>query len=291
MRESLIADDRATTLLPACPLMHGTGWFTTNTCLAEGGRIVLLANRRYDPVELLDTVEREKVNGLVIVGDPFSRPLVDALNARPGHWDLSSLALMISSGAMWSESIKKELLRHHPGMLLVDAFSSSEALGMGMSVSGAGNAAATAKFTLGPEVKVLKDDGAEVTPGSDEIGVLALGGRNPLGYYKDEEKSERTFKTIDGVRYSVPGDFAQVDTDGTIHLLGRGSVCINSGGEKIFPEEVEEVLKTHAGVRDAVVVGIPHPLFGEEIVGVIELAATAPGRAEQTVRRRPPRPR
>ena len=184
---------------------------------------------------------------------------------------------MVSSGAMWSESIKKGLLRHHPGMLLVDAFSSSEAIGMGMSVSGAGNAAATAKFTLGPDVKVLKDDGTEVTPGSDEVGVLALGGRNPLGYYKDEEKSDRTFKTINGVRYSVPGDFAQVDTDGTIHLLGRGSVCINSGGEKIFPEEVEEVLKTHEAIRDAVVVGIPHPVFGEEIVGVIELAGDSPG--------------
>jgi acyl-CoA synthetase (AMP-forming)/AMP-acid ligase II len=283
VRQSLVANPGATTLLPACPLMHGTGWFTTNTCLAEGGRIVLLASRKYDPVELLDTVEREKVNGLVIVGDPFSRPLLDALNARPGHWDLSSLMLMVSSGAMWSESIKKELLHHHPGMLLVDAFSSSEALGMGMSVSGAGNAAATAKFTLGPDVKVLKDDGSEVTPGSDEIGVLALGGRNPLGYYKDEKKSDRTFKTINGVRYSVPGDFAQVDTDGTIHLLGRGSVCINSGGEKIFPEEVEEALKTHEAIRDAVVVGIPHPIFGEEIVGVIELSGPDPATTEAEV--------
>jgi acyl-CoA synthetase (AMP-forming)/AMP-acid ligase II len=216
------------------------------------------------------------VNGLVIVGDPFSRPLLDALDAQPGHWDLGSLMLVISSGAMWSESIKKDLLRHYPGMLLVDAFSSSEALGMGMSVSGAGNAAATAKFTLGPDVKVLKDDGTEVAPGSDEIGVLALGGRNPLGYYKDEEKSDRTFRTINGVRYSVPGDFAQVDTDGTIHLLGRGSVCINSGGEKIFPEEVEEALKTHDAIRDAVVVGIPHPIFGEEIIGVIEASGVTP---------------
>jgi 3-oxocholest-4-en-26-oate---CoA ligase len=276
VRQSLTTDDRATTLMPACPLMHGTGWFTTNTCLAEGGRIALLTSRKYDPVELLDTVAREKVNGLVIVGDPFSRPLLDALDAQPGHWDLSSLMLVISSGAMWSESIKTDLLRHHPGMLLVDAFSSSEAIGMGTSVSGAGNAAATAKFALGPDVKVLKDDGTEVTPGSDEIGVLALGGRNPLGYYKDEEKSENTFRTIKGVRYSVPGDFAQVDTDGTIHLLGRGSVCINSGGEKIFPEEVEEALKTHESIRDAVVVGIPHPTFGEEIVGVIETGGATP---------------
>jgi fatty-acyl-CoA synthase len=110
-----------------------------------------------------------------------------------------------------------------------------------------------------------------VEPGSDEVGVLALGGRNPLGYYKDEEKSGRTFKEIDGVRYSVPGDYAQVDADGTIHLLGRGSVCINSGGEKIFPEEVEEALKTHDAVRDAVVVGVPHPTYGEQIVAVVEL--------------------
>jgi fatty-acyl-CoA synthase len=261
------------TLMPACPLMHGTGGFTANTTLAEGGRVCLLESRKFDPVELLDTVEREHVNGLVIVGDPFSRPLLGALDAQPGHWDLSSLMMMISSGAMWSESIKQELLAHHAGMLLVDAFSSSEALGMGVSVSGAGAAAETAKFTLGPTVKVLTEEGREVVPGSEEIGVLALGGRNPLGYYKDEEKSDRTFKVIDGVRYSIPGDFAQVDTDGTIHLLGRGSVCINSGGEKIFPEEVEESLKTHAAVGDAVVVGIPHETYGEQIVAVVELSA------------------
>jgi fatty-acyl-CoA synthase len=272
VREALSANPGGVTLMPACPLMHGTGSFTANTTLAEGGRVCLLENRRYDPVELLDTVEREKVNGLVIVGDPFSRPLLSALGEQPGHWDLSSLMMVISSGAMWSEAIKQELLAHHAGMLLVDAFSSSEALGMGVSISGAGNAAATAKFTLGPDVKVLTEDGHEVTPGSEEIGVLALGGRNPLGYYKDEEKSDRTFKLIDGVRYSIPGDFAQVETDGTIRLLGRGSVCINSGGEKIFPEEVEEALKTHDAVRDAVVVGIPHVTYGEQIVAVVELA-------------------
>jgi fatty-acyl-CoA synthase len=272
IRDTLTANPMAVTLMPAAPLMHGTGGFTANTTLSEGGRVCLLESRKYDPVELLDTVEREKVNALVIVGDPFSRPLLSALDAEPpGHWDLSSLMMMVSSGAMWSESIKQELLAHHAGMLLVDAFSSSEALGMGMSVSGAAGAAQTAKFTLGPDVKVLTEDGREVAPGSEEVGVLALGGRNPLGYYKDEEKSDRTFKVIDGVRYSIPGDFAQVDSDGTIHLLGRGSVCINSGGEKIFPEEVEEALKTHALVRDAVVVGIPHETYGEQIVAVVEL--------------------
>jgi len=277
VRESVAAGRIDLTLLPACPLMHGTGGFTANVILSEGGRVVLLEQRKYDPVELLDTVQREHVNCLVIVGDPFSRPLIAALDNHPAaRWDLSSLAMVISSGAMWSESIKEELLAHNEHMLLVDTFSSSEALGMGMSVSGRGNAASTASFTLGPDVKVLSEAGGEVAPGSEEIGILALGGRNPLGYYKDTEKSDRTFRLIDGVRYSIPGDFAQVRADGSIHLLGRGSVCINSGGEKIFPEEVEEVLKTHGAVRDAVVVGIPHPTFGEQIVAVIELDPAAP---------------
>jgi acyl-CoA synthetase (AMP-forming)/AMP-acid ligase II len=271
VRTSLEASPGGVTILPACPLMHGTGNFPSNTVLAEGGRVCLLESRRYDPLELLETIAREKVNALVFVGDPFALPLLTALDEHPGKWDLSSLFMIISSGAMWSEPVKQGLLAHQPGMFLVDAFSSSEALGMGVSVSASGAAAKTASFTLGPDVKVLTEDGRQVEPGSDEVGVLALGGRNPLGYYKDEEKSQRTFKEIDGVRYSIPGDYAQVDTDGTIHLLGRGSVSINSGGEKIFPEEVEEALKTHEAVRDAVVIGIPHPTYGEQIVAVVEL--------------------
>ena len=271
VRASLEASPGGAILMPACPLMHGTGAFTANTVLAEGGRVCLLESRKYDPSEMLDTVAREKVNGLVIVGDPFSLPLLAVLDEHPGEWDLSSLVMIISSGAMWSEPVKQRLLAHHPGMILADAFSSSEALGMGISVSGGGTAAMTASFTLGPDVRVLTEDGREVESGSDEVGVLALGGRNPLGYYKDEEKSGGTFKEIDGVRYSIPGDYAQIDADGTIHLLGRGSVCINSGGEKIFPEEVEEALKTHPAVRDAVVVGVPHPTYGEQIVAVVEL--------------------
>ena len=280
VRATLEAGPASVTLMPACPLMHGTGAFTANTILAEGGRVCLLESRKYDPAEMLDTVEREKVNGLVIVGDPFSRPLLAALDENPGKWDLSSLMMIISSGAMWSEPVKERLLAHHGAMILADAFSSSEALGMGMSVSGGGAAAKTASFTLGPDVKVLSEDGREVAPGSEEVGVLALGGRNPLGYYKDEEKSDRTFKEIDGVRYSIPGDYAQVDADGTIHLLGRGSVCINSGGEKIFPEEVEEALKTHDAVHDAVVVGVPHPTYGEQIVAVVEPVVGAPPPSE-----------
>jgi fatty-acyl-CoA synthase len=271
VRESLESSGPGMSLMPACPLMHGTGGFTACECLSEGGRVVLLEGRRFDPVELLDTVAREGVNGLVIVGDPFGRPILAELERHPGRWDLTSLVGIISSGAMWSEEVKQGLLRHHPNMLLVDAFSSSEALGMGSSVSSAGSAAKTAEFTLGPEVKVLAPDGTPLEPGSEQVGVLALGGRNPLGYYKDPEKSDATFKVYDGVRYSIPGDYAQVRADGTIHLLGRGSVCINTAGEKVFPEEVEEALKTHEKVVDAVVVGVPDERFGESIVAVVEL--------------------
>ncbi len=280
VREELEANGPGMSLLPACPLMHGTGSFTTMECLSEAGRIVLLASRHFEPAELFDTVDAEQVNGLVIVGDPFARPLLAALDARPGHWDLSSLAGIVSSGAMWSEPVKEGLLRHRPTLLLVDAFSSSEAIGMGTSVSSGESAATTAEFVLGPEVKVLDAEGQEVAPGSGEVGVLALGGRNPLGYYKDEDKSAATFKVIDGVRYSIPGDFAQVRADGTIHLLGRGSVCINTGGEKVYPEEVEEALKGDPAVGDAVVVGIPNERFGEEVVAVVEPVVGPNGTAE-----------
>ncbi len=273
VRAELERSGRGMTLLPACPLMHGTGGFTALECLSEGGRVVTLTSRQFDPVELLDTVVREQVNGLIIVGDVFAKPILASLDAHPGRWDLTSLVGIISSGVMWSEETKQGLLGHYPGMLLIDAFSSSEAVGMGTSVSSGSSSARTARFSLGPDVRVLDSDGRDVEPGSGRSGVLALGGRIPLGYYKDEAKSAATFRTIDGVRYSVPGDFAEVGADGSIHLLGRGSVVINTGGEKVYPEEVEEVIKTLDGVADAVVVGIPDERFGEEIVAVVEPAA------------------
>ena len=278
VRGELERSGRGMTLLPACPLMHGTGGFTALECLSEGGRVVTLASRTFDPEELLDTVVREQVNGLIIVGDVFAKPILAALDAHPGRWDLTSLVGIISSGVMWSEETKEGLLRHYPGMLLVDAFSSSEAIGMGTSVSSGTDSARTARFVLGPEVRVLDPDGRDVEPGSGRSGVLALGGRIPVGYYKDEAKTSATFRTIDGVRYSVPGDYAEVGADGSIHLLGRGSVVINTGGEKVYPEEVEEAIKTLDGVADAVVVGLPNDRFGEEIVAVVEpTAGTDPG--------------
>jgi acyl-CoA synthetase (AMP-forming)/AMP-acid ligase II len=259
--------------LPACPLMHGTGAFTAFQTMCMGGGVAVLTSRSLDVIELLDTIEREKVNTLAIVGDAFARPMLAALDDNPGRWDISSLIMVVSSGVMWSEPVKQGLLRHHAGMFLVDAFSSSEALGMGQSVSSAGGAVKTAKFVLGDNARVITDDGRDVQPGSGEMGRVAVKGRTPIGYYKDPEKSARTFLEIEGERYSVPGDYATVEADGTLRLLGRGSVVINTGGEKVYPEEVEEVLKEHPAVRDAVVVGLPDERFGEIICAWVEPAA------------------
>ena len=187
---------------------------------------------------------------------------------------------------MWSHDNKQGLLRHMPQALLFDSFGSSEAVGLGISVSAAGQAEQTARFMITENNAVFTDDGRRVEPGSGEMGMVAVGGFIPVGYYKDEAKSAATFRTIEGRRWSIPGDFATVNADGTIHLLGRGSVCINTGGEKVFPEEVEEALKTHPSVRDAVVVGIPDERFGETICGVVEA-----GRRRHDRRRRAARPR
>lgn len=256
--------------LPACPQMHGTGNFPGLAALTDGGGIVTLTQRTFDAVELLDTIEREGVNVMSMVGDAFGKPILRALDAEPDRWNLSSLVGITSSGVMWSKEVKEGLLRHHPNMLLLDAFSSSEALGMGSSISGAGATAETAKFELSPNSIVIDEMNRPIAAGSGEIGRLAVGGRQPVGYYKDPEKTAKTFLEIDGGRYSCPGDFATVEADGTITLLGRGSVCINTGGEKVFPEEVEEALKRHPAVLDAVVVGVPDEKFGEAVTGVVE---------------------
>ena len=259
-------------VLPACPLMHGTGAFTSFASLCSGGSVVTLTQRTYSPEELLSAIDANKVKMIAIVGDAFAKPMLRALDAEPDRWDLSSLFAIVSSGVMWSEQTKQGLLKHQPRMLCVDAFSSSEALGMGSSISTAGGAARTAKFTLGENAIVITEDGKRVEPGSGEIGMVAVKGRTPVGYYKDKAKSDATFKTIDGERYSIPGDFATVAADGTLELLGRGSVCINTGGEKVFPEEVEEALKTAPNVRDAVAVGVPDEKFGQAIIAMVELA-------------------
>ena len=273
----VVASGRAPVHLPASPLMHGTGVMTAIQSLFLGGTVVSLEGRHFDPDELWSTVARERVTQLAIVGDAFAKPMVRALEeaeARGEPYDLSSLGLVVSSGVIWSAEVKAALAARQP-MLLLDSLGSSEGVGFASSITAPGEAARTARFRVGPHTKVLDDDGREVTPGSGEQGMLALGGYLPVGYYKDPAKSDATFRTVRGVRYSVPGDWATVDADGSITLLGRGSVCINSGGEKIYPEEVEEALKRDPAVADCVAVGVPDDRCGEAVTAVV---AAEPGR-------------
>jgi fatty-acyl-CoA synthase len=262
-------------LLSACPLMHGTGQFSSLLAMNLGGCVVTLPNRTFDVGELLSEIQHRKVQTLIIVGQAFAGPMLDSLIENPHRYDLSSLIMISSSGVMWSQENKQGLLQYIPQVILFDSFGSSEAVGMGGSVSAAGTASETAKFSLGPTCAVFTEDGRRVEPGSGERGLVAVGGNIPMGYYKDEAKSAQTFRTFEGSRWSVPGDWAEILADGTLVLLGRGSVCINTGGEKVFPEEVEEVLKRHSSVRDAVAVGIPDTRFGETICGVVEAEAGA----------------
>ncbi|MEM1432673.1 MAG: AMP-binding protein [Pseudomonadota bacterium] len=257
--------------LPASPLMHGTGmWLGAMVPHAIGGTVVTTSKLGLDPHQLWSLVEEHGVTDMVIVGDAFANPLLTALreaSAQGRPYRLESLAQIISSGVMWSAEVKQALLEHLDTSL-IDIIGSSEG-GMGMSVTTREAAAPTAKFELSEGVRVFTDDDEEVEPGSGVMGKVGTSGSVPLGYYKDPQKSAATFREINGVRYSFPGDYATVAADGSITLLGRGSACINTAGEKVFPEEVEEALKRHDAVRDALVVGLKDPRFGERVVGVV----------------------
>ncbi len=257
-------------MLVACPLMHGTGQFSAINAMSSGGCIVTLAKRSFDVEELLTTIENRAVTTVIIVGQAFAGPMLEHLRENPDRYDLTSLGLVMSSGVMWSQENKAGLLEFIPQAILFDSFGSSEAVGLGASVSAKGAPQRTARFQLGADCAVFDDRGERVLPGSGERGVVAVGGFIPLGYYKDEEKTAQTFRTYENRRWSVPGDFAEINDDGSLLLLGRGSVCINTGGEKVFPEEVEEALKTHSSVLDAVCVGLPDERFGQVICAVIE---------------------
>lgn len=253
------------------PLMHGTGWFTAIIAWLGGGTVILTDDpRHFDPAAFLATIERSKPTTITIVGDSFGKPLLRELDKGERSYDLGSINIVTSSGVMWSEETKTGLLRHLPQAMLIDAFSSSEAVGMGLSVTTAAGVVQTGRFQLSDTTKLFNEklELLETAPGVK--GLVGVGGPQPVGYYKDPEKSARTFITVADARYSVPGDWAQVNDDGkTLTLLGRGSVCINTGGEKVFPEEVEEVIKRYPGVKDVVVVGVPDERFGEAITAVV----------------------
>ncbi|MEQ1753675.1 MAG: acyl-CoA synthetase [Micropepsaceae bacterium] len=262
-------------VIPACPQMHGTGLLTSFGTLCMGGCVITMPGLNFDPVELWDTVAHHRAMQIAIVGDAFAKPMLRALDDHPGRWDLASMVSIISSGVMWSQEVKHGMLKHMQQVTLLDSFGSSEAVGFAMSATTKDGEVSTAKFTLGADVAVFTPDHKPVLPGAPEPGYIARGGNIPVGYWKDPEKTAKTFPVIGGRRWSIPGDFCMLHEDNSITLLGRGSVCINTAGEKVYPEEVEEVLKLHESVEDALVVGVPDDKWGTAVTAVIELAPGA----------------
>ena len=258
--------------IAAAPLMHGTSQFTALIGFAAGGATASLpSSTGFNAIELWSEIERLGAGSVSIVGMAFAQPMLEALDANPGRWDLSSLRRIGSSGTVWSMENKQGLLRHLPACSIFDSLGSSEAVGLGASASTADGTTETAKFMVTANSACFTEDGRRVEAGSGERGLLAVSGHLPVGYYKDQEKTDRTFRVFEGRRWSVPGDWATVEADGSLKLLGRGSQVINTGGEKVFPEEVEEAIKRYPGVRDAAVVGVPDPRFGERICAVVDV--------------------
>ena len=259
-----------TRCVPACPFMHGTAHWMALSALVTGGTVVIPAEHRFDALKLWELVERERVNFMIIVGDAFARPMLDALDTDAGRaLDISELRVLLSGGAILSPALKRALIERLPNAVLVDGYGASETGGQGQSVVVAGGEIPSApQFRVTDDTKVLGDDLRPAPPGV--VGRLARRGPIPLGYYKDPEKTAATFPVVDGVRWAVPGDHAVADADGVITLLGRGSVSINTGGEKVYPEEVESVLKGHGDVLDVVVVGVPDRRWGERVVAVVQ---------------------
>jgi acyl-CoA synthetase (AMP-forming)/AMP-acid ligase II len=258
------------TFLPIAPLMHGaTQWAVMGQSFL-GNKVVLVS--RFDARRVWELVEQERVNSLMITGDAMARPLIEALQAPDAAWDTSSLYLLTSSAATFSPSVKDQFFERFPNLMMIDAIGSSESGNNGMVMVQAGNTA----MKGGPTVSkigvtvVLDEAGRLLEPGCGKIGKIARAGDIPLEYYKDPKKTAETFVVYDGVRYAMPGDYAMIEADGRITLLGRGSVSINSGGEKIFPEEVEAAVKSHPAVFDCTVVGVPDARWGEHVCAVVE---------------------
>jgi fatty-acyl-CoA synthase len=267
--------------LAAPPFMHGAAHWAAFSFWNAGGTVVVQSRPRHlDPHDLWSSVEREKVNVMTIVGDAFGRPLLDQLAKQA--YDLSSLRMLTSGGAILTAALKREFLERLPGLHILDALGSSESGAQASQMTAAGGKASTGDFAFAAGNLVLKEDLSGVlAPGSAESGWLAREGVIPLGYYKDAEKTERTFPVIAGRRYAVPGDRARIEADGTLRLLGRDSVTINTGGEKVFAEEVEQALKHHPAIYDAVVVGTKHERFGQQVTAIVRLRQGASVTADE----------
>ena len=266
-------------MFPIPPLMHGAGQFGVKNGFHMGNTVVLID--KFDPVAVWRLVEREKVNSVSITGDAMARPLVEALVELGDDVDVSTLVSLNSTAAIFSAPVKEQFLDLLPDILLLDAIGSTEGGMNGIAAVDRNSVkeASVARVMAQRDAVVLDDDGKEVEPGSGVVGRLARKGNVPIGYYKDPEKTAATFPVIDGIRYSVPGDYARLEADGEITLLGRGSQSINTGGEKVFPEEVESALKRHPAIFDALVVGLPDERWGQQVTAIVQVRpdADAPG--------------
>ena len=250
--------------------MHGAGhWMSFRTWLGGGTVFIQSTPERLEPADIWGLVEHEQLNFLLIVGDAFARPLLDELERR--HYELSSLTVLLSGGAPLSAKLKDEFLRRLPTLMIVDGLGSSEAGGQ-MSHVSTGGGATTGTFAITPGNHVLSADlDRELEPGDPELGWLAKSGRLALGYLNDRAKTQRSYPVVDGTRYAVPGDRARLRADGVVELHGRDSVTINSGGEKIFAEEVEAAIKSHEAVYDCVVAGRASERWGQEVVAIVRV--------------------
>jgi 3-oxocholest-4-en-26-oate---CoA ligase len=270
MVEKGMATGGQISFLPVAPLMHGaTQWGVMGQSFV-GNRIVLVP--RFDPHEVWRLVEGEKINMVMITGDAMGRPLIEALGEPQASYDLSSLIGITSTAALFSPSVKDQFFAHFPNLVMSDAIGSSEGGNNGISwIKPGGTTMKSGPTVTSMSGTVVFDENLEpVKPGSGIIGKIARSGDIPIGYYNDPVKTAEVFKTVAGVRYVMPGDFATVEADGSVTLLGRGSICINSGGEKIFPEEVEAVVRSHPDVMDAIVVGAPDERWGQRVAAIVE---------------------
>ncbi|MEP3422665.1 MAG: AMP-binding protein [Erythrobacter sp.] len=260
-------------MLLLSPLMHGAGQFTGVIHLLKGGTLALLPAEKFDADAALDEVERLSARGVFIVGDAFALPLADKLDARgDNNTTIASLRSIVSSGAVFSEGIKKRLIAHNPHMVIIDALGSSESSGTAIVITTAQGSTGGGKFSAlpGRETKLFDENMQEIPKGSDGVGIVARTGPLPLGYLGEDEKNAATFPEVDGKRWLMTGDRARWAPDGSMEFIGRDNMCINTGGEKVFPEEVEAVLQEHPHVHDVRVVSLPDPRFGRKVVAVVE---------------------
>jgi acyl-CoA synthetase (AMP-forming)/AMP-acid ligase II len=257
------------TMFPAAPFIHGAAQWAALIGLFAGGKVVLLPGRSFNAKDACKLIDAERANTMTFVGDAMARPMVEALR-EPGHsHDMSSLMVIASAGAVLSDSVKEALQTLLPNTMILNNFGATETGHQGTMYPTGDAVPNKISFYMDASNTVLGDDLKPITPGSGKMGRLARRGRLPIGYYKDPEKTAATFLVIEGERWVVPGDLATIEEDGKITVFGRGAVCINSGGEKIFPEEVEAALKAHPSVLDAVVVGVPDERWGQRVAAVV----------------------